>query len=338
MRQLFYLGPGRVEWREVADPQLCDDTDALVRPLAVATCDLDTALLRGDVPFEGPFPLGHEGVAEVVAVGDDVRRVLPGDRVIVPFQISCGRCDRCRKDLTASCTTAGPGAMYGLEPYGGPWGGFLADIVRVPWADHMLVAMPASLDPVAVASMSDNIPDAWRTVGPFIPHAPGTPVLVIGGGGPSVSFYSIAIALALGAASVTYVDHDEARLAKAEGLGASIVPGLDALPSRNYPVTVCSARSQLALTSALRATEPDGTCVCNAIFFEGAVALPMLDMYVRGVRLVTGRVNARAVIPLALDLVTRGTFDPTSITDLVVEWDNAPAALTDRPQKLVMRR
>lgn len=75
MRQLFYLGPGRVKWREVSDPQLCDDTDALVRPLAVATCDLDTALLQGDVPFEGPFPLGHEGVAEVVAVGDDVHRL-----------------------------------------------------------------------------------------------------------------------------------------------------------------------------------------------------------------------------------------------------------------------
>lgn len=338
MRQLFYLGPGRVEWREGADPQLCDNTDALVRPIAVATCDLNTALLRGDAPFEGPFPLGHEGVAEVVAVGDDVRRVFPGDRVIVPFQISCGRCDRCRKGLTASCTTAGPGAMYGLEPYGGPWGGFLADLVRVPWADHMLVAMPASLDPVAVASMSDNIPDAWRTVGPFLPHAPDTPVLVIGGGGPSVSLYSVAIALALGASSVTYADHDQARLAKAEGLGASVVPSLDAIPSRNYPVTVCSAHSQPALTSALRATEPDGTCVCNAIFFEGAVALPMLDMYVRGVRLVTGRVNARAVIPTVLDLVTRGTFDPTSITDLVVEWDDASAALMGRQQKLVMHR
>lgn len=260
----------------------------------------------------------------MVAVGDDVRQVSPGDRVIVPFQISCGRCDRCRKGLTASCTTAGPGAMYGLEPYGGPWGGFLADIARVPWADHMLVAMPASLDPVAVASMSDNIPDAWRTVGPFLPHAPGTPVLVIGGGGPSVSFYSIAIALALGASSVTYADHDEARLAKAEGLGASTVPSLDAIPSRNYPVTVCSVASRPALTSALKATEPDGTCVCNAIFFEGAVALPMLDMYVRGVRLVTGRVNARAVIPLALNLVTRQMLDPAPITDLVVEWDDAP--------------
>ena len=64
----------------------------------------------------------------------------------------------------------------------------------------------------------------------------------------------------------------------------------------------------------------------------------MLDMYVRGVRLVTGGVNARAVISSALDLVTRRIFDPAPITDLVVEWDDAPAALTDRQQKLVTHR
>lgn len=338
MKQLFYGGPGLVEWRNVADPQIRADTDALVRPVAVATCDLDTALLHGGTPFDGPFPLGHEGVAEVVAVGEEVRSVSPGDRVIVPFQISCGRCDRCQKGLTASCTAAGPGAMYGLEPIGGPWGGFLADIVRVPWADHMLVPMPASLDPVTVASMSDNIPDAWRTVGPYLAQSPGAPVLVIGGAGPSISFYSIAIALALGASAVTYADQDEARLAKAEHLGASVAASLEAIPSRNYPVTICSVASQPALTAALKATEPDGTCVCNAIFFEGQVALPMLDMYVRGVRLVTGRVNARAVIPSALDLVTGKRFDPAPVTDMVVEWDDAAAALTSRQQKLVIHR
>jgi alcohol dehydrogenase len=202
----------------------------------------------------------------------------------------------------------------------------------------MLVPMPASLDPVTVASMSDNIPDAWRTVGPYLAQSPGAPVLVIGGAGPSISFYSIAIALALGASAVTYADQDEARLAKAEHLGASVAASLEAIPSRNYPVTICSVASQPALTAALKATEPDGTCVCNAIFFEGQVALPMLDMYVRGVRLVTGRVNARAVIPSALDLVTGKRFDPAPVTDMVVEWDDAAAALTSRQQKLVIHR
>src|SRR5947207_5251747 len=137
MEQLFFVEAGRVEWREVPPPQIVDGTDALVRPLAVATCDLDTGQIHGLAPFPGPYPLGHEGVGEVVAIGPDVAAVSVGQRVIIPFQISCGRCGRCLRGLTASCERVNPGAMYGLEPLGGPWGGLLADLVRVPWADHM---------------------------------------------------------------------------------------------------------------------------------------------------------------------------------------------------------
>ncbi len=175
MRTLFFPGPGRVEWREAPDAELIAATDALVRPVAVATCDLDTALIHGDAPFQGGFPLGHEGVAEVVAVGSDVRTVKVGQAAIVPFQISCAHCERCRRGLTASCLSVAPGAMYGLEPYGGPWGGFLADLVRVPFADAMLVPLPAGVQPISVASMSDNIPDAWRTIAPNLAASPTRP-------------------------------------------------------------------------------------------------------------------------------------------------------------------
>ncbi len=92
MRQLTFVEPGKVEWRDVPDLTLEGDADALVRPLAVATCDLDTALLAGRVPAQGPFGLGHECVAEVTEVGDSVSSVAPGDLVSVPFQISCGEC------------------------------------------------------------------------------------------------------------------------------------------------------------------------------------------------------------------------------------------------------
>src|SRR5207302_1009864 len=144
----------RVEWRDVPRPRLVDDQDALVRPVAVATCDLDTGLVHGLAPFPGPFPLDHEGVGEVVEVGNAVTTVAVGQRVIIPFQVSCGTCGRCRRGLTASCENVDLGAMYGLEPFGGPWGGFLGDVVRVPWADHMLVPLPDGVDPVAVASLS----------------------------------------------------------------------------------------------------------------------------------------------------------------------------------------
>ncbi len=75
-------------WVEEASPALNGAAEALVRPLMVASCDLDVAAVRGQVPLAGEWAVGHEGVAEVVEVGSDVTGVKPGDRVVVPFQLS----------------------------------------------------------------------------------------------------------------------------------------------------------------------------------------------------------------------------------------------------------
>ena len=341
MEQLFFVERGRVEWRSIPEPELVERHDALVRPITVATCDVDTGLVHGQVPFEGPFPLGHEGVGEVVAVGADVTSVHIGQRVVIPFQISCGQCRRCARGLTAHCERTGTGAMYGLEPFGGPWGGFLADVVRVPWADHMLVPLPDGVDPVAVASLSDNICDGWRTVAPFVGDDPaGTALLVVGGTAPSIQFYAVAIARALGVGRVDYVDlrGTPGATDKAARLGATIVDGEADVATDGYTLTVCAAGDVPALHLALRATEPDGTCVVNAVFFDDAVPLPMFSMYTGGVRLVTGLVNARSVMPRALELIQRGTFAPETVTDAVVGWDAAADALVAAPQKLVFQR
>jgi alcohol dehydrogenase len=94
MRQLTFQGAGKLDWLEVPEPTLTGSADALVRPVAVATCDLDTPIVRGETPFQGPLPLGHECVAEVVDVADGVKGIQPGALVSVPFQISCGDCGR----------------------------------------------------------------------------------------------------------------------------------------------------------------------------------------------------------------------------------------------------
>lgn len=341
MEQLFFVESGRVEWRDTPRPEIIDAEDALVRPVAVATCDIDTGLIQGQVPFPGPFPLGHEGVGEVIEIGSEVTSVAVGQRVIIPFQISCGRCERCSRGLTASCERVDPGAMYGLEPFGGPWGGFLSDVVRVPWADHMLVPLPEGVDPVAVASLSDNIPDGWRTVAPFVSDPPNTSVLVVGGGSPSIPFYSISIATALGVGQIDYLQLDgdwTGRHEKASRAGANILESPDEVQTGSYTITVCSASNVDALKLALRATEPDGPCVVNSVFFQGDVPVPMFAMYTRGVRLVTGRVNARAVLPNALELVVDGAFQPETVTDAVVPWSDAADALMAEPQKLVICR
>jgi alcohol dehydrogenase len=341
MELMFFVEPGRVEWREVRQPELVDAEDALIRPVAVATCDLDTSLIHGRAPFPGPFPLGHEGLGEVIEVGSEVISIAVGQHVIVPFQVGCGQCGRCERGLTASCERVDFGAMYGLEPFGGPWGGFLGDVVRVPWADHMLVPLPDGVDPVAVASLSDNIPDAWRTVAPFVNDAPSTSVLVVGGGTPSLPFYSIAIARALGVDQVDYLELDGGgadRFEKATRAGASVIDSPKQVRRGSYTVTVCSSNEVDALNLALRATEPDGTCVVNTIFFRDDVPLPMFSMYTHGVRLVTGRVNARAIMPKALDLIVDGAFQPETVTDAVVGWSDAAAALVAEPRKLVIQR
>src|ERR1044072_7475500 len=200
MRQLDFIEKGKLEWREAPAPRLEGAGEALVRPLAVATCDLDLLLVRGLAPVAEPFPFGHECVAEVVDVGDGVEGFAPGDLVSVPFQISCGECDTCRRGNTGNCERVERMAMYGL-PMGTNYGGFLSDSVRVPFADAMLVPVPEGIHPAPIASLSDNIPDAWRTVGPQLAERPGAPVLICASGA-AIALYATAIALALGAERV----------------------------------------------------------------------------------------------------------------------------------------
>lgn len=338
MRVLTWSGDG-LEFRDAAAPSLERDGEALVRPVAVATCDLDAAMVAGATPFPAPIALGHECVAEVVETGDGVRSVEPGTLVSVPFQVSCGECDACRRGRTGNCRTVPPFSMYGFGEAGSNWGGFLSDTVRVPFADHMLVALPAGLDPAAVASASDNIADAWRTVGPALEQEPGAAVLVMGGAGPgSIGLYAAAIAVALGAERVAYVDADERRRAIASGFGAEALDRTGERPGR-FPITVDASNDAEQLMIALRSTEPDGICTSTGIYFGEQPPLPLLEMYMKCVTFVTGRVHARTVIPRVLDLASSGRLHPEQVTSRVVDWDDAAAALAERDWvKLVFSR
>jgi threonine dehydrogenase-like Zn-dependent dehydrogenase len=343
MRQLEITGVRSAEWREAPAPVLQGDGEALVRPLAVAMCDLDAAFLTGMVPVSEPFPLGHECIAEVVDAGDGVTAAAPGDRVVVPFQISCGTCGACRAGRTANCETVSRGSAYGMRPLGGDWGGAMADVLRVPFADAMLVPLPAGVEPAAVASVPDNVADGFRAVAGPLAAAPGGEVLVVGGFARSVGLYAAACALALGSSRVVFADADPGRLERAAALGAEAlaVPtddGRTAWPEKlgRFPITVDASGDHGGLHAALRSTAPDGTCTSVAIYFEPATPLPMLEMYTRGCTLHTSRVHARAVIPEVLALVSDGRLDPAPVTSAVVRFYDAPEALADLPTKLVL--
>ncbi len=341
MRQLTFEDAGRYAWRDVPEPEITAPEQAVVRPLAVACCDLDIAVARGQAPLPPGYAVGHEGLAEVVAVGDAVGTVRPGDWVVVPFQISCGNCAHCRRGATGSCASVPLMAMYGLGPLAGlNGGGFMSDLILVPYADAMLVSAPDGLQPNAIASLSDNIPDGWRAVGPYGAELAALDpadrrVLVIGK--LSIGLYAAAFAAALGA-RVDYVDHNVRRLAAAEKLGAVVHDRVK--PDKSwepYPVTVHTSADPSLLAATLRATWPDGVCTDTGVYYQPMVEMPLLPMYTRGVRFVTGRVNARSAIPAVLELLAGGC-DLAPAVDRVVPWADAPSVWPTMTGKTVFTR
>ncbi|WP_205633992.1 alcohol dehydrogenase catalytic domain-containing protein [Labilithrix luteola] len=341
MRELTFVEAGKVEFREARVPTLEGPGEALVRPLAVSRCDLDFVFTQGKAPVTGPFPLGHECIAEVLEVGDSVRSVVPGQRVIVPFQISCGTCDACTKGFTGSCRTVPKLSAYGLGPLGGgtAFGGAISDVLRVPYADAMLVCLPDGVSPIVAAALGDNAVDGFRTVAAALARNPGASVLVGGGGAPSVGLYAVAAARALGASNVVYVDPNDGRAAVAEKLGAKAVREkcTPALRLGRFPITVDATAREEGLRFLLGSTEPEGTCTSVGIYFAD-VALPLFEMYTRGVTFVTGRVHARREIPAALALAARGLLDLAPVATTIAAWDAAPEAWILPAPKLVLHR
>lgn len=337
MKQLVRSEPGQLAWEEVAEPDLAGASEAMVRPIAVATCDLDGPIATGESPVPGPIAMGHECVAEVLEVGDDVQSVKPGDRVVVPFQISCGTCDLCRRGLTGSCSRFGSRQMYGFGALGGDWGGVFSELVRVPFADAMLVPLDPDIDPVAVASVADNLPDAWRTIAPYLGGRLEADVLVIGGKARSIGLYAAGIAVALGARHVRYADDDEQRLAVASDLGADAVliergeGGLE--PTAE--IVVDAGASHDSLNCACRSTSPGGDLTHVGIIYEPATPVPLLEMYVSGINLHVGRAMARGGIEPVLSLVGSGRLRPELVTDRVLPFSAAAEALLEPHTKLV---
>lgn len=330
----MYLGPRHVEWRETPEPVLTGDADAIVRPLAVATCDLDDSIVTGVSPFAAPFVLGHEGVAEVIEVGDGVTSVRPGDVVVIPFQISCGGCVACVQGRTGNCGAVPLAATYGFG-FGAEntrWGGFLADLIRVPFADAMLLPVPAGLDVEVAAGASDNIVDAYRTVGPHLERWPGAPVLVIGGISPgSVGVYAAGLAVALGSSRVLYLDPDPGRRALVESFGGETLDRIPENVGRRFPIAVANTDDIKDIEFALGSLGRDGVCTATNVFFQGVVStkLPLLSMYTLGASFITGRIHARRDAPRVLELLADGTFDPRPATTRVVPFAGAADALLE---------
>jgi len=341
VRQLTYVEVGVVRWREVPDPVLADPLGALVAPLAVARCDLDLPMAAQGL-FPGPFGVGHETVGEVVDVGREVTRVRVGQRVLVPYQVSCGACAACADHRYGACHTyrAPVGGAFGFGPAGGGHGGGGSDLLLVPAADHLLVPAPDGIAPEILCTLVDNGVDGYRTVAGPLAAAPEADVLVVGGAASSVGLYAVAAAVALGSRRVRYIDADAAQCEAAARLGAE--PQLHEGPwPRSFEraaVTVENTMATDGLACTLRSTDDYGYCTSVAIHFAETTPLPLLHMYTKGITLHLSRADSRRFLPDVIDLTAAGRLDPSLIPTRVVSWDDAEDAWLEPAVKLVVSR
>lgn len=327
MRQLTFVEKGRVEWWDAPNARVTSGLEALVRPVVLGRCDLDVGFVQGLAPLSPGEPIGHEMIGDVLDVGDCVTRVRPGQRVIVPSQISCGACRNCRRGYTGRCQSVPFAASYGMGRQGG-YGCAAADLVRVPFADAMLVPLPVGADPAALIGAADMALDSWRAVGPQLADRPGATVLIMGGLASVIGIYAAGLAVALGAGQVDYADDDDARLAEAQRFGATPVRLPADLPNR-YEIVVDAGGSEEVLHQAIRATEPEGILTSVTIHLRPLTGIPLAEMYRDGITFRTGRPNVRNNIEPVLACCEHGHFRPGLITTKLYGFDNAPAAWMD---------
>ena len=175
MKALCWHGTEDVRVDTVPDPTIRDPRDVIVRITSTAICGSDLHIYDGFVAtMESGDVLGHEPMGEVVEVGRDVKKLKKGDRVVVPFTISCGICDFCRRGLFSLCDTSNPNAdtarkLMGQSPagllgYSHMFGGFAggqAEYLRVPFADVGPLRIPPGLDADKALFLSDIFPTGY---------------------------------------------------------------------------------------------------------------------------------------------------------------------------------
>jgi threonine dehydrogenase-like Zn-dependent dehydrogenase len=229
MKALTYQGAHRVRVETVPDPVLVEDDDILLRVTATAICGSDLHLYRGKVPgLKDGDILGHEFMGIVEETGRGVTKVRRGDRVVVPFTISCGECFFCGQALFSACETTNPArgailnkkdirsgaGMFGYTHLYGGYAGGQAEYVRVPKGNVGPLRLPANdLDDEDVLFLSDILPTGYQAA-LNAEIQPGSSVAIFGAG--PVGLMSAASARLLGAEKLFMVDHHAYRLRFAE--------------------------------------------------------------------------------------------------------------------------
>lgn len=337
MRELMLTAPGKLSWQPATEPQLIK-TGALVKPIAVSTCDFDHLMCAGHVNFPLPLSIGHECVAEVVSIGEDVSSIQVGERVVVSFQISCGVCSQCKGGRSASCEAVPWLSCFGLGVMGGNWGGAMSDILSVPYADAMLFPIPKSMDAASATCLACNMSDAFRCVAPQLALNPEAPVIIVAGAFDNIALYAAGIATSLGSSQVDIYGIHPSANEKAEAMGAKILKTKEELRANQYPIAVDVSMDVGKLGLAINACAPAGQITLSTMYPDNATLLPLMQMFEKCLSLTTGQPDLSTSIGPALKLLSDNVQKFDVVMGDAKQWDDAPTVFAFGRGKQVLVR
>jgi alcohol dehydrogenase len=314
MRAVVYHGPGQKAWEEVPDPEITDDSDAIVRVDAVTICGTDLHILKGDVPtvHTGRI-LGHEAVGTVWEVGDSVSTLAPGDRVLVSCITACGTCRFCREARYGQCLGSGGWVL------GHTIDGTQAEYVRVPFADTSTYQVPGGLSDEEVLMLADILPTGYE-VGVLNGNVrPGDLVAVVGAG--PVGLAAVTGAQLFSPSHIVAIDVSDARLDAAKRFGADVtVNNLRENPVRVIRDLTGDLAGRLGVDVSIEAVGvPDtfelavklvrpGGRIANVGVHGAPVTLDLEDQWIRDITITTGLVDTYST-PNLLKLVASGQIN-----------------------------
>lgn len=276
MKALRWYGKQDVRVEEVPEPSLINDRDAIIKVTATAICGSDLHLYNGIVPnMKSGDILGHEFMGEIVEIGPGNKKLKIGDKVVVPFTISCGSCFFCEQDLFSLCELSNPNAelakdemghspagLFGFSHLLGGFSGGQAEYVRVPFSDVGPIKIPHDMPDEKVLFLSDILPTGFMAAENCGIKKNDT--VAVWGCGP-VGQFAIQSAWLLGAGRVIAIDCYAARLEMAEKLGQAETINFEKEDVYDRLLTMTKGRG------------PD--CCIDAVGNEAHIG-PTLDAYV----------------------------------------------------------
>jgi alcohol dehydrogenase len=327
MKALVYEGPGQKSWKEVSDPVITSDTDAIIQVDLTTICGSDLHILKGDVP-ETPIGLilGHEAVGTVQQVGSSVKTIKVGDRVLVSCISACGACRYCREGRYGQCLGGGGWILgHNID-------GTQAELVRVPFADTSTYLIPKSVDDESMLMLADILPTAFE-VGVLNGHIqPGDVVAVVGAG--PIGLSAITSAKLFSPSKIIAIDLADDRLDAAKRFGAeltinnahqdpiALIQGLTDGLGVDVAIEAVGVPATFELCAAL--VRPGGR-VANIGVHGKSATLHLETLWTRDVTITTGLVDTYST-PRLLSLVANQMIDAKQFVTHRFELNDIDAA------------